>query len=115
MWVMLSNSFLSIVAHRDQPDTLCVRARVKGDIEAVFPWVEASRTPDGDYLYRAVLPREEVASVLAEKALQISYDNFKSSVPDRDRHDAYLRCWRAMHDLQTMQDAPRRTRFKAKL
>ena len=37
MWIALNDSFLSIVATPEDPDTLVVRARFKGDIEAVFP------------------------------------------------------------------------------
>ena len=41
MWIFLSDSFLSIVAHRDKPGVLLVRARRAGDIEAVFPDVKS--------------------------------------------------------------------------
>ena len=36
MWVMLNNSFVSIVENMNNPEELLVRARVKGDIERVF-------------------------------------------------------------------------------
>lgn len=104
MWIMLNNAFLSIVAHRDQPDNLCVRARVAGDIEAVFPGAEVTHTPNADYAYRSVLSRALVAQDIAINIRHaINYDNFKNSVSDNDRHEAYLRCWGAMRDLQTMK------------
>jgi hypothetical protein len=102
MWIFLSDSFLSVVAHkRDQPDMLLVRARVSGDIERVFPDADVSETPTADYRFRAVLPRGEVAGALAGTVLTIDYDNFKNSVTEHDRHDAYFGCWRSMHDFQT--------------
>jgi hypothetical protein len=100
MWIHLNNAFLSVVAHRHQPDMLLVRARVAGDIEKVFPAAVVSETLEADYLFRAVLPRPVVASVLSGLAAGIEYDNFKRSVADNDRHDAYYECWLAMRRLQ---------------
>ena len=42
MWIFQNDSFLSIVAHRDKPGMLLVRARKAGDIEAVFPEAHSS-------------------------------------------------------------------------
>lgn len=99
MWVFLSDAFLSIVAHRDQPDDLMVRARLPGDIERAFPGRVAEHTPRADYPYRAIIPRAIVAKVLSDAATEIEYDNFKGSVPDPARHDAYFEVWRAMRRL----------------
>ena len=100
MWVFLSNSFLSIVAHRDKPDTLLVRARRAGDIEATFPQAATWEDRQADYRYRAEVPTEEVADALAKAAAGIHYPNFKNSVADPDRHRAYLNVWSAMAGLQ---------------
>ena len=105
---MLSDAFLSIVA-AEYPDELLVRARVKGDIEKVFPRTKVIHTPKADYAYRASLPRYWVASSLADSVMEIDYPNFKKSVAEQDRHDAYLRCWVAMADFQ----AGRASRKKA--
>lgn len=112
MWLSLSDSFLSIVAIAGptaDPAQLLVRARVAGDIERVFPQAKVTHTPKADYAYRTTLPRTQVASALTAAVDTIDYTNFKNSVPDRARHDAYLACWLAMHDLQT-QKAGRRVR-----
>lgn len=95
MWVILNNSFLSIVEHRDKPDMLMVRARFKGDIEAVFagPGVKVKRTPDADYLFRAELPRDRVAQILAAAVNDIDYPNFKNSVKQHWRHELYAKVW----------------------
>ncbi len=100
MWLFLNNAFLSAVAHRTQPDDLLVRARVSGDIERVFPDAVVTTTPDADYRFRAVLPRGEVSKAIASQIEAIPYDNFKNSVTEHDRHDAYFETWGAMNRLQ---------------
>jgi hypothetical protein len=96
MWIFLNDSFLSIVAHRDKPGVLLVRARRAGDIEAVFPdaktWVEEY----ADYPHRAEVPVDTVAQAVAERVRGIAYDNFKNSVRERGRHDAYMSVWNVM-------------------
>jgi hypothetical protein len=102
MWIHLNDAFLSIVANRDDPESLLVRARVAGDIERTFPSAEVLETPEADYRYRATLPRSEVARVLAERVAAIDYRNFKKSVAPHDqaRHDAYMKVWGVMYGLQ---------------
>lgn len=102
MWIALNDSFLSIVAspppHQDQ---LAVRARARGDIEAVFGKAYKVISLDArDYAFRAFIPREVVAAKLAERVLAIEYGNFKDSVKQNDRHDTYFRIWNAMADFQ---------------
>ena len=112
MWLSLSDSFLSIVALEGpaaDPAQLLVRARVAGDIERLFPTVTVTHTPKHDYAHRAILPRTVVATALAATVQSIDYTNFKNSVSDRARHDAYLECWMAMHELQ-LKKAGRRVR-----
>jgi hypothetical protein len=100
MWLFVKDAFLSIVKYAEDPTALLVRARIKGDIERVFPNAKVKKTPSRDYLFRAVIPREEVAQAVARQAMQIDYGNFKDSVADADRHNAYMKCWSAMWRLQ---------------
>ena len=100
MWICLNNSFLSIVSDNKNPDLLLVRARKKGDIEAVFPNTIVNENIGTDYKYRSFIDRRTVASVLADLALNIDYDNFKNSVVDPDRHDAYFDIWTTMYGFQ---------------
>ena len=100
MWIFLNDSFLSVVAHRDRPDDLLVRARRQGDIERVFPEAEVQTTPAADYAFRAVLPREVVGAAVSKAAEEIAYPNFKGSVTEPDRHDAYMSVWGVMRRLQ---------------
>ncbi len=100
MWIFLNNAFLSIVDKGGDGTTLLVRARHAGDVERVFPTAMVERTPRIDYLYRARVPREEVAQRVGEMARGIAYGNFKASVKDPDRHDAYMGVWEEMYDWQ---------------
>lgn len=110
MWIMTSTSFLSIVDKAAAPGCLVVRARVAGHIEAVFPDADVSRTPGNDYLFRAEIPREQVAEAIAAQVRGITYPNYKSSVKDDSYHDALLRVWRDMADLQEVPPYGRSTR-----
>src|SRR5882757_436688 len=80
MWIMTSNSYLSIVSKDCGPAELLVRARRAGDIEKVFPNAKVIRQTDSDYLYRAILPRDVVKQALAAMIDLIDYPNFKDSV-----------------------------------
>ena len=100
MWIFLSDTFLSIVEYRDNPELMLVRARVAGDIEQVFPGTDVSDCPTCDYRFRALVPRETVADAVRESVMRIDYDNFKNSVTDPDRHNSYFRVWSTMYELQ---------------
>ncbi len=100
MWLFLSNAFLSVVSKGPDPDKLCVRARVKGDIERVFPGFEVVPNAGTDYPYRAYIPRELVASRMADLINGLGYGNFKNAVVEPERHDAYMRVWEAMYRYQ---------------
>jgi hypothetical protein len=103
MWIMLSDAFISIVAKDCGPDELLVRARRAGDIRKVFgKSVKVTRYTKSDYLYRAVVPKADVAAALARAIDGIEYPNFKDSVKDDKLHDAYLRVWTAMAAVQPL-------------
>jgi hypothetical protein len=98
---MFNDSFLSIVKKDCPEDSLLVRARRPGDIEKVFGRrTKVTRTTDADYLYRAVVPRDEVVRAMEREVLRVDYGNFKDSVADKDLHDAYMRVWTAMAQVQ---------------
>lgn len=103
MWLCVSNAFLSIVDKAEDPTCLMVRARVKGHIEAVFPRAKVMRTPGNDYLFRAEVPREIVATTVFDRIMAIDYDNFKNSVHDHAYHGALNRVWHVLADLQEVR------------
>jgi hypothetical protein len=100
MWIFLSNSFISVVQKPGDTDMLTVRARIKGDIENVFPDANVEANKGTDYKYRARVPREAVAKALHDQIVGVKYSNFKSSVKSTKRHDAYMRVWSAMFGVQ---------------
>ncbi|BDU76009.1 hypothetical protein [Mesoterricola sediminis] len=109
MWIFLNDAFLSIVDKGGDGTTLLVRARREGDLERVFPGAQVERTPRNDYRYRARVDREAVAQALAAAVRGIAYGNFKDSVQDSARHDAYLEVWRAMYAFQRASPPPSRS------
>lgn len=101
MWIFLSESFLSVVDKGDPTGaTLLVRARKAGDIEAVFPDAKVIEGGGTDYAFRARIDRRVVAEVIADQIERIRYGNFKATVRDDDRHDAYMDVWSAMMRFQ---------------
>lgn len=108
MWIFMSNSFLSIVDKGDPSGaTLLVRARKKGDIERMFPDAQVVEGAGTDYKYRARIEREAVAQAVAEAIRSVRYPNFKSTVNDRQRHDAYVDVWQAMYRYQEQERGKR--------
>lgn len=104
MWICLSDSFLSCVASDRDPTVLMVRARRRGDIEAVFGDAYPVLTLDGrDYQFRAFIPRSVVGEVIAKALMDIDYGNFKNSVKDSYLHDAYAEVWSVMAELQEIR------------
>ncbi len=100
MWIFLPTSFLSVVQKPDDINTLTVRARIKGDIEQIFPSAKVEANKGTDYKYRAKVPRVAVAQALHDQVMTINYPNFKSTVKDRKRHDGYMGTWSAMYGIQ---------------
>ena len=101
MWICLNDAFFSIVAHRDEPESLLVRARREGDIEKYWPLAKSWKDDKADYHYRAVIPRYQVSGVLSDYLMkQLNYDNFKNSVSDQGLHHHYSNIWSSMTKLQ---------------
>lgn len=105
MWIFLNDAFFSIVqptdwkSHEPSPN-LIVRSRFPDDIKRVFPDAKVSKTPNRDYLFRAVVNRELIAKKMAIEVSRIAYSNFKSSVQEDERHDAYSDVWTVMFRAQ---------------
>lgn len=100
MWLCLPDSFLSIVDKAVSPQCLCVRARRREHILAVFPGAAVQDTPGNDYPFRAEIFRPEVARVIAERVLDIDYANHKEATRDEGLHSAYSAVWGVMRRLE---------------
>ncbi len=101
MWLFCKAGYFSIVCKEGGPDDLQVRARVRQDLEALRqlcpqlgPTVE---TPHGDYRYRAMAKRQDLAPAIAQMVLDLDYANFKDEIHhltgDARRMDAYHAIW----------------------
>jgi hypothetical protein len=109
MWVFLNDAFLSVVADQHS-DRLLVRARIAGDIERTFPDSAVTEGGGTDYRFRAWIDRDTVAATLYQAAMNIGYGNFKGSVRDVSRHDAYMDVWHQMMAYQRREQPLRRVR-----
>jgi hypothetical protein len=98
MWIFLNDAMISVVEHRD--GGLLARARIEGDLERVFGSVKVSVTPRADYHFRCTVTTSQFKDAMSRAIDRIDYDNFKSSVADDARHDAYMRAWQVMLDEQ---------------
>ncbi|NCG43400.1 MAG: hypothetical protein GWO84_07685 [Euryarchaeota archaeon] len=96
MWLYVSGGFLSIVAHRDKPEHLLVRARHPDHIGELFPDADITIMPSADYPFRVVLNRMIVQRAVGRYVMQMDYDNFKNSVTDDGYHDACVSVWNTM-------------------
>ena len=104
MWIFLNDAFYSIVDYTNgQGENLMVRARFKGDINRTFPGVKEVHLPGRDYAYRAELPRAMVAKAMHDAVMDINYNNFKDSVVENWRHDAYADVWEVLYREQHVQ------------
>ena len=100
MWIQFNNAFLSIVENREKTIELLVRARVKGDIEKVFPEADVFEDNNADYKYRAFISKAKVAERMVLKVTEINYDNFKNSVKEIERKNVYSNIWAELRKFQ---------------
>ena len=111
MWLITPVGFFSIVQKPSDvaADMLTVRARVRGDLEALrdqflpgLGSIEESKS--NDYRFRAVAPRSEVAAAMASLVHQLQYKNFNDQVAKVQgpaRASLYHRVWDVLYKLQT--------------
>lgn len=108
MWLVTTIGFYSVVAHRDLPDTLLVRGRVKADLETLKKEVMPSLSKviyvsDADYPYRATISRADFNTGMVKLVDMIVYDNFKSAVASKQgfaRANVYHKVWSVLLALE---------------
>lgn len=100
MWIASTDGFISIVQHREFPDTLLVRARVQKDLLCLFPEAAILETLDADYRFRVLVSKKDVAALIAQKILDLDYPNFKNKIANvpsqKDKLTAYHEIWEVM-------------------
>uniref|UniRef100_A0A832A7A7 Uncharacterized protein n=1 Tax=Desulfacinum infernum TaxID=35837 RepID=A0A832A7A7_9BACT len=123
MWIFTEDSFLSVVRHRDDPERLLVRARIREDLERFCRMAgldngEIHETPEADYRFRVEVPEETFINFMVQTIKFLDYDNFKNRAlynPDdppavrRSRaaayHDIWLRLLEMQHSALSAQNA----------
>ena len=117
MWLFTKHGFYSVVCARKgnggygQPideSRLMVRARLRQHLETLktrFPVLLGDAAiqvfPGSDYAFRIFVPKTAWATIAAELAAEISYDNFKSEVARGSAGDDYEA---ALHDVWSVMD-----------
>lgn len=105
MWLLTIQGFYSVVAHRENPDVVLVRGRVRADLEALkaqIPGLDVFEDPTADYRWRAEVTRAEWTRAASELAASVDYDNFKNAVArwqGQERHDIYSEVWAVLTRL----------------
>ncbi len=97
----MRDSFISIAQYDEEPRLLQVRSRYRGDIEHLFPESSVAEDSRGDYRFRAVIPRERVAHVIALRVQQMDYLSLNAEVRRQERAAAYDLVYDVMLQEQT--------------
>lgn len=110
MWLITPVGFFSVVQKASDvaADTLTVRARVRGDLDALreqyLPNLgEVQESKTNDYRFRAVAPRADVAAAMANMVNHLQYSNFKNQVAKVQgaaRAHLYHDVWDVLYRLQ---------------
>lgn len=100
MWIFTSKGMISIVRHREQPQTMMVRARQPEGLKALFPAEKLIITPDADYRYRMEVPESDLINAIENELENMQYDNFKNSIVDHDYHTACSKVWLTLCNYQ---------------
>jgi hypothetical protein len=115
MWLMTPRGFFSVVQHRDDPDTVLIRARARGDLvrlQAAHPAGEEHEIVDtfsADYPHRIFMPRVIWNEALLTMSNEVDYDNFKNAVKDRQhaqRARVYMGVWSKLHQIEWEERRP---------
>lgn len=120
MWIQTRHGFFSIVEHREDVNTVLIRARDRDDLvnlcgvaadwkrkengprPAGFEADRIIRDDAADYLWRLIVPRGAWREVSDWLMLDIDYDNFKNAVKEKNpsRATLYMRIWTTLYEIQ---------------
>lgn len=94
MLLCCNDGFLSVVADKNDPTRLLVRARRKRDLVNIcgndMEVIDGGGT---DYRWRTFLDRKTFSALVAARIETIDYWNFENSVKDHDLHGMYDDFW----------------------
>lgn len=113
MWIFTNDAMVSVVKFAGSSTDVLVRARVQGDIERFFDKVNADLNVEfdetADYPFRARVSRIRFLHALVNAGLDVNYLNFKESITNRHRYQAYWYVWTVLLDkLQTINSLYKR-------
>lgn len=102
MWIFTNDAYVSIVQHRDDPDTLLVRGRFRGDAARFLglPQHHEIELTTADYRWRVVTSRATVEKAMLRAVRRVSYPNFKDSIVRAWRKAVSMRVWSVMAQAQ---------------
>lgn len=109
MWAFTKLGFYSVVAKKARGKTLVVRARARGDLEALRPYLpkkpemEIIVLPVADYRFRIEVEQSVWSKLMAKLVNEIDYHNFKDTVAAHqgsERSRLYHDVWSVMMGLQ---------------
>lgn len=103
MWVFLRDSHLSITQHDSDGRLLRVEARIRGDIERVFPEADVAENDTADHRFSAAVSRDRVIQALGLRIGQVGYHDLVGALEDDDddRREAYITVWARMAEEQS--------------
>lgn len=108
MWIFTKDGFFSAVEKECSSQELMVRSRTREDSENLCLALGMDKSSiqesmQSDYQFRVCVDRKKFAEYLSNSAMDIHYDNFKSSIHKAispERYHAYLEVWSALYRLQ---------------
>lgn len=118
MWIASTTGFLSAVKAKDDTTDLFVRARVKGDLDALIAYAEADTgtAPEviayevSDYPWRVRVSAATFAGFIAQQVVEIDYHNFKDAVAKvqgKPRAQVYSGVWSTLLGLERLDPEAR--------
>jgi hypothetical protein len=101
MWIYTKRGFYSIVQDRRDDRLLIVRARVRGDLETLFPRAPIQEGDRSDYRFRCWAWRSQAIPAIAKEIENIDYPSYKDAIVDPERRGhSYFNVWAEMAALQ---------------
>ena len=105
MWIFTTKGFLSIVQHKDVPDSFQIKSRVRDPLEALWPSHEIVVIDWADYRFRINIRKEEAIPVLAQEIEGVLYTSFKDECrKEENYYHALTRVWSTMYNFQVLSE-----------
>lgn len=106
MWIFTKDGFYSVTQHKDDPNLMMIRTRVRKDLETAFGADDIIENSGTDYRFRKTVTKLAAVSYFAVAMLDIDYTSVKDAVDqsDPDRKRWLLDVWDAGWRYQARND-----------